>query len=276
MKNIQKGRTTLVSSLHIPSRYMLFVQHSKNITPNNSSYQSANDKIDPFADNSDLSSMVMLTESIKGHDERVTNTKKTPLKDVTSETCHRNQSNQPLPFSIPSQETDLFWKDDLLGCQNDDSENFFCLKGKKREKQSESGRSRRRTLSPTTSRNMLLEVLESEEIEVSSSKSDVSTDLSKELVPSGFVPLELPILPQVEESFPQISPTTVNKKAEIPVTKRIKEFALSSTKDDQYNQEALKRFKIRQEIARWKYTWEIVSNEAAMTALQYILKISEE
>lgn len=289
-QNIQNGKSE-ISSILVYMRYMLFIQHSKQITPNNASYRTATDlSIDPFADETDLSSINMLNEAIKGHDERISSAKKTPLKDVTSESSQRNQSNQMLPFSVPPNDPESFWKDDFLGCgQNDDSENFFSLKSKKRERQAVSHvSSRRRTLSPTTSRNMLLEVLESEVETTPSTPDFLLQEPSKEkLSPEKVATAVSPSSTESSSPFAfdeEISQLVVENKEEggskntlsVPPTRKIKEFALSSTKDDQYNREAMKKYKIRQEIARWKYSWEIVSNEAAMTALQYLLKISEE
>jgi hypothetical protein len=239
-----------------------------------------------------------------------------------------------LPFSIPpslsssSQPQDPIWghdqdlQDPLLGCccENEIDENFISIKQqkKKRERQNISYvSSRRRTLSPTTSRNMLLEAaLEGEDGEgtqeevdevpplfSSSSEGEKSSvnemiiPLSVDLLKSSVIPpspdlMEVTLVPDTsslpsppsstEQSFPSLSsppdhhPSAISSPSSalacvsaFPPTQKIKGMALISQPSQQKTREALQRYKLRQEIARWKYCWETVSSEAAMVALQF-------
>jgi hypothetical protein len=276
----------------------MYIQHSKQITPNNISYHRSSAPVVVDTAPSHLASISLLTQSINQQTDsergNERGNKKTPLKDLTADSSFRNQANS-LPFSIPPKETttgeDSLWKDD---CDLD--ENFFSLKNKKRERHTVSHvTSRRRTLSPTTSRNMLLDALDADSLLADVHEADLTNEpTTAEETPSLAVsalssaPREVipPVTVSSTDTMELVSSITLNEMESSPAlvtasvsaslsenipSKRIKE-ALTAPRGEPgvFKGEALKRYKLRQEIARWKYSWEIASNDAAQAALRYL------
>jgi hypothetical protein len=276
------------------------VQHSKHTTPNNVTYQHPTEEVTSAESPTDPchpASLSLLTQSINQPGAEQVN-KKIPLKDVTADSSLRNQTNS-LPFSIPPKDfttgQDTLGKDDPSDCCELD-ENFFSLKNKKRERQNVSHvSSRRRTLSPTTSRNMLLDALETDDLLTDTQETTLINSSVVETLPetlsstSSLVPQEATAakvsavdpMELVTKPSHQSAPTAPDFAfASVSISqnpsKIIKETVggSSSSSCDQaaFKGEALKRFRLRQEIARWKYSWEIVSYDAAEVALKYFVK----
>ncbi len=122
-------------------------------------------------------------------------------------------------------------------------------KKKRRERSQIPSVSRRRTLSPTTSRQILLNSVE--EMEREEKREPESIQLKQSLEMEVQTQIGAPLCPPAMR------------------TRNIHTYASTFEAIPESQHEALKRYKIRQEIARWKYCWEIVSHEAAMVALRY-------
>lgn len=309
---------------------MLFTKSSKLITPNNVCYNSQqNQKVlssTSLQSNESADFLFPQPQNVKSLSEfkgenksSSSTTTISPLNDVTINE-QNIQYSETTTNSIT--DSDLIWGD----------ENFCSTKttSKKRERQIGSGTSsRRRTLSPTSSKYILQESLDDENDNVVDSNQIVISqqndlfmnenpnetivdslveNIEEEIpTPNATIPIPIPIVTTIETNqIPQqdenlliykdddndddnvcstnmefdetcfvsnslISSVVNNIPQPIERTQKIKSLSLSSlsTSDSKFHSEALRRYHIRQEIARWKYSWEIISHEAAEIGSKY-------